>query len=69
VAATELSTFLEVHEPSSSLVQEKPEYSNIENGIGIFSARFDRVILRPVHIFTVDRLVEMEPYNFSRLSE
>ncbi len=40
VAASALNTYMEVTEPSLSLVQERPAYSNINNGIGIFSARF-----------------------------
>lgn len=39
VAGDELNTYLEVNKPSTGLVFEKPEYSNIENGIGIFSTR------------------------------
>lgn len=35
----ELNTYMEVNAPSSSIVQDRPEYSNIENGIGIFSSR------------------------------
>lgn len=40
VAASALNTYMEVTEPSLSLVQERPAYSNINNGIGIFSARY-----------------------------
>ncbi|MEI7723626.1 MAG: hypothetical protein WCK09_00910 [Bacteroidota bacterium] len=40
VAATELNTYMEVTEPSLSLVQERPAYTNIVNGIGLFSARY-----------------------------
>jgi hypothetical protein len=40
VAAPELNTYMEVTEPSISLVQERPAYTNIVNGIGLFSARF-----------------------------
>ena len=36
---TELATYMEVNEPSSSIIQDRPEYSNIKNGIGIFSSR------------------------------
>jgi hypothetical protein len=36
---TELATYMEVNEPSSSIIQDRPDYSNIENGIGIFSSR------------------------------
>jgi hypothetical protein len=43
VAAADLNTYIEVTEPSSSIVQEKPLYSNISNGIGLFSAMFNKV--------------------------
>ena len=36
----ELNTYIEVNGPSSGILQEKPEYTNIENGIGIFSSRY-----------------------------
>lgn len=39
VAGTELSTFMDVNEPSTSVNQGKPNYSNVTNGIGIFSSR------------------------------
>ena len=39
IAGTELSTYMSVTEPSSSINQEKPNYTNISNGIGIFSSR------------------------------
>jgi hypothetical protein len=32
---------MEVNEPSNSIVQERPEYTNINNGIGIFSCRYE----------------------------
>jgi hypothetical protein len=35
----DLATYMEVNEPSSSIIQDRPDYSNIENGIGIFSSR------------------------------
>ncbi len=49
-AATEdLSNYMNVLAPSSGIVQERPTYTNINNGIGIFTARrteikFNRVI-------------------------
>jgi hypothetical protein len=39
VAGTELSTFMEVSAPSNSVNQDKPSYTNINNGIGVFSSR------------------------------
>ncbi len=35
----DFNTFIEVNAPSTSIVQEKPEYTNITNGLGVFSAR------------------------------
>jgi len=39
VAGTELSTFMQVSAPSNNLNQEKPPYTNVDNGLGIFSSR------------------------------
>ncbi len=38
-AGTELSTYMQVSEPSNNLNQEKPPYTNVVNGLGIFSSR------------------------------
>jgi len=43
VAPDDLTTYMEVTEPSLSLVQEKPSFTNITNGIGLFSSRFINV--------------------------
>ena len=43
VAAEDLNTYMEVTEPSLSIVQERPSFTNINNGIGIFSSRFEKV--------------------------
>lgn len=40
VAGDEFNTYMEVNEPSGSIVQDKPTYTNIVNGIGLFSCRF-----------------------------
>lgn len=40
VGADEFSTYLDVNAPSSGILQEKPEYTNISNGIGLFSSRY-----------------------------
>lgn len=39
----ELNMYMDVTRPSSGIVQEKPEYTNIENGIGIFSCRYTTI--------------------------
>lgn len=48
VAADNLNTYMEVNEPASGIVQDKPDYTNIENGIGLFSSRFIRTTANPL---------------------
>lgn len=47
VAGDDLNTYMEVNEPSSGIVQEKPDYTNIVNGIGIFSCRYTQSTASP----------------------
>ena len=42
VAGEELSLYMEVNAPSQGIVQEKPAFTNISNGIGVFSSRFSK---------------------------
>ena len=42
IAGTELSTFMSVNAPSTSVNQNRPNYTNIINGIGIFSSRSNK---------------------------
>lgn len=42
VAADDLNTYMEVSAPSTGIVQEKPSFTNIINGIGLFSARYNK---------------------------
>jgi hypothetical protein len=42
VVPEEFSTYLDVNEPSTGIVQERPEYSNIDGGLGIFSSRYQK---------------------------
>lgn len=44
VAGDELATYLDVNQPSGSIVQEKPEYSNIQGGIGVFASRYTKTL-------------------------
>lgn len=64
VAGTDLSQYIEVNEPSSSIVQEKPEYTNISNGLGVFSARLEKSRVHALHLNTITKLRDMEGYNF-----
>lgn len=40
----DLSTYLDVNGPSNTLQQEKPEYTNINGGLGIFSCRYNKTV-------------------------
>ena len=40
----ELSTFLEVNEPVTGIIQERPEYTNIVNGLGLFASRGQQIV-------------------------
>jgi hypothetical protein len=40
VASDALNTYMNATEPSLSIVQERPSFSNIYNGVGLFSSRY-----------------------------
>ncbi|MCX6257100.1 MAG: hypothetical protein NTW49_04260 [Bacteroidia bacterium] len=44
VAGDALSTYIDVNGPSNSVVQEHPNFTNINDGIGIFSSRYNKTI-------------------------
>lgn len=53
----DLNTYIEVSRPSEGIVQEKPAFTNIENGIGIFASVFDASVLgKPLSKSTLDSL-------------
>lgn len=43
VGGPELSTYIAVSQPSNGIIQEKPQYTNIKNGYGIFSSRYTKI--------------------------
>ena len=40
IGAQDLKTYIDVNQPFSGIVQERPVFSNIDNGVGIFSSRY-----------------------------
>ena len=44
VGSDDFYTYLQVNEPSTSIVQERPTYSNILNGIGLFTSRYTKMV-------------------------
>lgn len=58
-ASQDLYTYMIVNSPSSGLVQERPQFTNVTNGIGIFSAKFNKVLYRkPLNKNTLQFLCE-----------
>ena len=43
VGTKDLNTYIEVNKPITGIVQERPQFSNIINGIGLFSARYTHI--------------------------
>lgn len=64
----DLYTYIEVNKPSLGIVQKKPEFTNIEGGLGLFSSRYiDRIPGITLDPQTIDRLVlseKMKPLGF-----
>ncbi|MCB0762941.1 MAG: hypothetical protein KDC12_15555 [Flavobacteriales bacterium] len=40
----ELSTYMDVNEPVTGIIQERPEYTNVANGLGLFASRLQQTI-------------------------
>ncbi|MEX1187753.1 MAG: DUF4249 family protein [Bacteroidia bacterium] len=56
VGSESLETYLSVNQPSNTLAQERPVFSNIENGIGLFSSRTSFTRAYYLNDATVDSL-------------
>ncbi len=58
------NTYLEVNQPSSSLVIDRPEYTNIENGYGIFAGRSNGGGFYKMNLQTKSRIKSLPDLNF-----
>ncbi len=56
-AGDDLSTYIDVNQPSIGIIQQKPEYSNITGGIGIFSSRSSLNLYRGMDNDSQDSLI------------
>lgn len=54
MAGDDLNTFIQVNKPAGGIVQEKPTFTNIENGIGILGCRFDYMLSKEITSNTID---------------
>ncbi len=66
VAADDFNTYIEVNAPSNSIVQEVPEFSNVENGIGILSSRYRKTFSIRLNPGSEGKLVEQYDWGFIR---
>ncbi|MBU2558217.1 MAG: DUF4249 family protein [Bacteroidetes bacterium] len=57
-----LNTFIDVNAPSNSIIQEIPQYTNLENGTGIFSSR--RNITRSYELLSTSEDKLVNDYNW-----
>jgi hypothetical protein len=53
----EYDTYMRVNGPSYSLVQDRPEYTNIENGFGLLSSRYTVIKNRRLHPTAEDEII------------
>ena len=64
----DLFTYINVNKPSIGIVQKKPEFTNIENGLGIFAGRYvswyDNVEMRNEMKLNLKDSPITEPLNF-----
>jgi hypothetical protein len=60
VGGDELNTYMEVNEPSNSIIQEKPDYTNLTNGLGLFSSRYRKVRDKKISLDTVDEILKLD---------
>jgi hypothetical protein len=56
VAADDLNLYMEVNEPSNSIIQERPEFTNISNGLGLFSSRFKSLRTKKIGAVTIQEI-------------
>ncbi|MCP4294029.1 MAG: hypothetical protein GY786_00280, partial [Proteobacteria bacterium] len=63
-AGEEYDTYMNVNGPSTSLVQDRPEYTNIENGIGLFSSRYFKDRNLQLNPLTEVEIINMEDLSF-----
>ena len=45
VGSEDLETYINVNKPITGIVQQRPQFTNINNGIGLFSSRFTKIRL------------------------
>ena len=63
----DLNTYIQLSQPSLTVNQEKPFYSNVKNAVGIFTARHTQTAFKTLSVQTLDSLQYdwyLVPLNF-----
>ncbi len=60
VGGDDLSIYIDLNKPSTSIIQERPAYTNVTNGIGIFSCRYTKKYSFKLSQYSVDKLLNGE---------
>lgn len=72
IAGTDdINTFLQVNQPSTSIAQDKPYYTNIKGGVGIFSSASRSIITHDMWNDFIDKIAchpNTNPYKFCNSS-
>lgn len=69
--AESLDEFLQINAPSNSIAQDKPNYTNIKGGVGIFSAKSKTVVTKDLLTAFIDKIAcysVTNPHKFRNYS-
>lgn len=62
VGNEELAVYMDVNKPASGIITEKPAYTNVENGLGIFASRYQKIrTFEGITTLSIQKLMEEEP--------
>ena len=45
IGSSDLATYIALNAPFEGIIQERPDFSNINNGLGLFSSRYTYELL------------------------
>ena len=65
VGGEELDVYMEVKEPATGVAIDKPEYTNVNNGIGIFSCRNQIQLRKPLSEDSIEEMVTGEQGGYT----
>ncbi len=57
VSGDDYYTYIEINKPTLSIVQERPNYTNITNGLGLFSSRYIKKVSVYLNKYSTDTLI------------